>query len=311
MFAYKNLTTAFVLALGIMSVSMVVPQSSFAGWTDWYVPTQYAGYTGDYGTWTNPTNATSWDDAFYMTNDTAFGNPAPQKWLKGFGVYAPELIGKTFSQVEVRVRLRRRFNTTPTTSFEVYVLKSNDDLTTALNASTTDFSDTINFQSFTTKTYFWRDTATNPWVTEYFPVYDPQQLWIVLASQLNASSGSSNFLDVAGIDIRFYAGDTTASETIPQNPSELQISIENLQDTLKVKAPFAYFYAVSDFDFDTITEQELTFDFPVPFPTGTVHFYATLPQQLKDSLGIIRTITGVGIMGSVVFYLFSLGNRVI
>ena len=301
----------FIKIVLFATLFFLLPGRAFAGWSEWHVADTFIGNTNDIGTWANVTYSAGWNDAFWMRNTTAFGNPAPEKWAKGFGFSIPEMIGKNISEVEVRVRYRRLYATSPTTNIELYVLKTNDNLTTALNASTTKMSQLVTNTAFTTTTFFWRDTGTNPWVSDYFPFYDPNQLWVVLTAQLNSSSGSSNFLDVSGLDIRFLTTDTNASETIPQNPTQLQVSIENLQDTLKSRAPFAYFYAVTEIDFSNISESDITFDFPVPYPTGTVHYYITISNELKDILAVVRTVTGIAIIGAVVLYFLGLGDRIV
>jgi len=312
MLSYKNLTTAYIVTASIMLARMVSPQSVLAStWSPWMIPTQFEGNSNDYGSWVDSINVATLNDTAWMRNTTSFGNPAPEKWCKGFGFYMPEYVGVEISEIEARIRYRRLYNTNPKTNFEIYVVKDNQGLANALNAPVTLYTDLIDFQAFRTETFYWRDNTTQFWVAEYFPFYYPDSLNLVMCVQLASSTGSSNFFDVSQVELRILTDATDATNQIPTKPTQLQLSIENLQDTIKVRAPFAYFYAVTDIDFGEVTQEALILDFPVPYPNGVVHYYATIPQSVQDSLAFIRTLTGVAIVGSIVIYLISLGNRII
>jgi len=312
MFSYKKVTTAFIVFASFTLARMVVPQQAQAlAWSDWYIPSQFEGNVNDSGTWADPINVSVAGDALFMRNTTSFGNPAPQKWAKGFGFYIPEMLGRQVVEIEVRARTKRLYNVAPTTSMEVFITKTNEDLTTALNAPTTDFTETINQTTYQDELFFWRDNGTSTWVSDYIPNFNDYGFWVVLTSQLNSSTGSSNFLDISYLEIRFRYNETDASSQIPQSPTRVQLAIENFQDTVKVRAPFAYFYAVTDIDFSEITPDDFSFTIPLPFPTGTINYVATLPPSMSDVMEGIRTLTGIGMIGGLIIYLISLGNRII
>lgn len=291
-------------------------------WSEWYVPNRFAGMFYDSSVppgnnWSNVTNLAILTDLQYATVNAEFSNPslgcnqAPCTWYQSFGFSAPELVGNTITKIELDVRMRRRYNVSPTETVWAYIVSPDGDVITALNATKGDFY-TIPGTGWSTFTFKWEDDAPpDDRVSKYLTYFDDYNFTVVLGVSKNGTSGSTNFVDISQMQIRFETTETALSALLPADISKVDIAIENLQDTLNAKAPFAYFNAITGLDFSPVATETAQFTFPVPYPSGTVYYPMVVPQEMYDILSGIRWLIRLAIIGTIILYFMRLSDRTI
>lgn len=282
----------------------------YAGWSEWYTPTRFEGMTYSDTNYTNITNLADTDNNAYATIDVQFGSPAPQIFRKSLGFSNYLEVNKAIKEVEVKFSVRRRYSVTPYETLEMYLIKEDQGtVATALNATTSLYYESITNTSFQEKTYYWRDTEGDTDVSNYFGDFDPYNFTIAIGAYKNNTSGSTNFVDIGYLQIRFYTEDTTTSNTVA-NPTRTYIAYENLKTSIEQKAPFAYFAAVGSLDFSNVETEDFTINFPVIINGSPTFYPATLPEGAVTALETIRTLIGVAITGFIIIYLITTGNKI-
>lgn len=288
-----------------------------SAWSQYYVPTRFAGmfYDSPGNNWSNVTNVATLTDNEYATVNVQFGNPAPQIWYQSFGFSAPDIVGDTITKIEVDMRVRRRYNVSPSETVYVYIVKPDGDVVNALNATDGTFYHVITDTSFKDKTFEWKDQASpDDRVSQYLPYFDDYDFTVVVGVTKNAASGSTNFIDISQMKIRFENTESDISHLVPVDVSKIDLAVEQLEDTISSRAPFAYFQAVTSLDFSPVASSSPEFYLPVPYPDeygGTVNYPMNIPEEMLDILQPLRWITGIAIIGLLVLYLSQLGNRVL
>lgn len=291
------------------SLFFAIPGNSWA-WTEYFEPTRFDGMFYNSPQWTNEVATATWTDDQYATVDVQFGNPAPQVHRHSFGFSFPQYVGNSVNKIEVDVRLRRRYNVSPGETIEAYIVDPDGDIITALNATQGEFAFGTGATGWHWETFKWEDQAA-PFdrVSQYFPYIDDYNFTLVLGVSKNGTSGSTNFVDISQIKLRFETAETALSELLPVDISKIDLAVLNLQDTLNARAPFAYFNAITGLDFSDVNQTTPTFYFPVPYPSGTVNYAMEIPAGMDGILSTLRTLTGVGIIGALILYLMRLSDR--
>lgn len=286
-------------------------------WSEDYYPNRFAGmyYNQPGNNWSGVVNVATPTDNEYATINVQFGNPAPQVWRNSYGFSFPELIGNTASKVEVYVRARRRYNVSPGESLEAYIVDPDGDIVGALNATDGTFVHNINDTNWKEYRFEWKDEAP-PYdrVSQYLDYLDDYNFTVVFGAYKNGTSGSTNFMDISQVWIRFETEETDISKYLPVDISKVDLAVEQFKDTFQSRAPFAYIYPVFDLDFSPVASSSPDLYFPVPYPDewgGTVNYALVFPQAIYDFLSPLRWITGVALIGLFILYLSRLGERTI
>lgn len=266
-------------------------------------------------------NLATLTDSEYATIDVQFSDPglgcsiAPCIWYQSFGFNTPEIIGDTITKIEVDMRVRRRYNVTPSETVYMYIVKPDGDVVTALNATDGTFYHVITDTSFKDKTFEWKDQAPpDDRVTQYLTYFDDYDFTVVVGVTKNGTTGSTNFIDISQMKIRFETTESDISKLLPVDVTKVDLAVEQLKDTLAVKAPFAYFYAVTDLDFSPVASESPSFYIPVPYPDeygGTVNYPMIIPPDMYDILEPLRWATGIAVIGLFILYLSHLSERTI
>jgi hypothetical protein len=281
-------------------------------WSDWYRPVRFAGmfYDSPGNNWSNTVQMASPNSSAYATVDVQFGNPAPQIWYQSFGFDMDDSIGKKVTKIELEIVMRRRYNVTPSETVWAYIVSPDGDVITALNATNGVFYKSGLNTSFATQKFTWNDDAIpNDRVSKYLDSLDDYYFTVVIGVSKNSTSGSTNFVDMYDMRIRFEDTATWLSDMLPADVTKVDLAIDELQETLDSRAPFAYFNAVTGLDFTPVASQSLQLSLPVPYPSGLVIYPIIIPQRMTDILSTFRYISGIAIIGLVIVYLMRLSDR--
>lgn len=304
---YKKATTIILSTVLFFSLS-----GNLKAWSQNYVPTRFSGMFYEGTNWSNVTNLATLTDTEYATVNVQFGNPAPQIWYKSFGFSFPELVGNRATKVEVYIRARRRYNVSPTETIYAYIVDPDGDVVTALNATDGTFYHVPDSLGWKEYKFEWKDEESpNDRVSKYLDYMDDYNFTVVLGVTKNGTSGSTNFIDISQMWIRFETTETGLSELLPADITKVDIAVEQLQDTLAARVPFAYFNAITGLNFDNVSTESAEFVFPVPYPEGTVYYPMTIPEEMSDILSGIRWLIRIAIIGTIILYFMRLSDRTI
>lgn len=280
-----------------------------AAWSEWYVPTRFSGMTYESAQYTNITNIATQDNNAWSRVDVQFGSPAPQTFRHSLGFSNYLEANKTITDVEVKFSARRLYSVSPSETIEMYINKSDATIASALNATESAYYFTPLTTSFVEHTFYWRNGTNDTTVSDYFDNFDPYNFTLSIGLYKNSSSGSTNFVDIGYLAIRFNTTDNTVSNTIA-NPTTTYLAYEGLKETAALKAPFAYFNAVGDLDFSAIETEDFTINMPVILNGSVTYYPATLPEEMVDALEVLRNLVGIGITGFMIIYFINTGNRI-